>query len=135
MKKIYILIGAVLILVLIIMCWFFVFQYYDFAQNLGKKSEEVALEEKSRFIGTWETEFIEGDGQFIGTNGILAFHIDGTGLIGGLSSTWDIKDGPLVIDYYDGVASVMYNYSFSEDETVLTLSNSNTFLVYEKIED
>ncbi|MHA1969020.1 MAG: hypothetical protein ACW964_14605 [Candidatus Hodarchaeales archaeon] len=134
MKKIYILVGAVLLLVLIIMCWFFIFQYFDFAQNLGKKSEGVALIESSRFIGNWETDFIEGDDRFIGYNGILIFHGDKTGSIGGLTSTWDIKEGQLIIYYYEGMASVTYDYSFSEDEKHLTLTNSNGFLEYIKIE-
>ena len=93
MKKIYILVGAVLLLVLIIMCWFFIFHYYDFARNIGKKAHDAAFNEKSRFIGTWETEFIQGDTRFIGQNGILIFHADETGSIGGLSSTWKMKDG------------------------------------------
>ena len=135
MKKIYILVGAVLLLVLIIMCWFFIFQYYDFAQNLGKKSEEAALQESSRFIGTWETDFIEGDIRFIGYNGILIFHGDKTGSIGGLPSTWDLKEGQqLIIYYYEGISLVTYDYSFSEDEKRLTLTNSNGFLEYLKIE-
>lgn len=132
MKKIYIIVGAVLLLVLIIMCWFFIFQYYDFAQNLGKKSEEAALQESSMFIGTWETDFIEGDTRFIGYNGILNFHGDKTGSIGGLPSTWELEEGSLIIYYYEGISSVKYDYSFSEDETHLTLTNSNGFLEYLK---
>ena len=135
MKKIYILVGAVLLLVLIIMCWFFIFQYYDFAQNLGKKSKEAALQESSRFIGIWETDFIEGDARFIGYNGILIFHGDKIGSIGGLPSTWELKEDKLIIYYYEGVSSVTYDYSFSEDETRLTLINSNGFLEYFKRED
>jgi len=133
MKKIYIFVGAVLVLVLILMCWFFVFQYYDFAQNLGKTSEEVAMQERSRFIGTWETELIEDDSWFIGYNGILIFHGDKTGSIGGLSSTWDLIGGQLIIYYNEGISSVKYDYSFSEDETRLTLRNSNVILDYLKI--
>jgi len=134
MKKIYILVGAVLLLVLVIMCWFFIFQYYDFAQNLGKKSEEAALQESSRFIGTWETDFIEGDTRLIGYNGILIFHGDKTGSIGGLPSTWELKEGQVIIYYYEGISSVTYDYSFSEEETHLTLTNSNGFLEYFKSE-
>ena len=134
MKKIYILVGAVLLLVLIIMCWFFIFQYYDFAQILGKKSEEAALQESSRFIGTWETDFIEGDIRFIGYNGILIFHGDKTGSIGGLPSTWDLKEDQLIIYYYEGMSSVTYDYSFSEDEKSLNLINSKGLLEYFKKE-
>ncbi len=134
MKKIYILAGAVLLLVLIIMCWFFIFQYFDFAQNLGKKSEEAALIESSRFIGTWESDFIEGDVRFIGYNGILIFHGDKTGSIGGITSTWELKESQLIIYYYKGISSVTYDFSFSEDEKHLILTNSNGFLKYIKIE-
>jgi hypothetical protein len=116
------------------MCWFFIFQYYDFAQNLGNKLEEAAMQERSRFIGTWETDFIEGDTRFIGYNGILIFHGDKTGSIGGLPSTWELTEGQVIIYYYEEISSVTYDYSFSEDETHLTLTNSNGFLEYLKSE-
>jgi len=132
MKKIYILAGAVFLLVLILMCWFFIFNYYEFATNLGKKSKDAALNEESRFIGTWETEYIEEDNRFIGFNGIYVFSSDGTGSIGGLSSTWDVEEGKLIIYYYERISSVSYEYSFSEDESILTLSNSNGFLEFTK---
>ena len=133
MKKIYILAGAVLLLVLILMCWFFIFNYYDFATNIGKKSDEAALNEKSRFIGTWETEFIPGDSRFIGTNGIFIFHLDGTGSIGGLQSTWDIDEGQLIIYYNDGISSITYDYSFSDDENTLILSNYKGLLDFTRV--
>lgn len=135
MKKIYIVVGAVLIFVLILMCWFFGFQYYDFASNISKKSEEAAMQERSRFIGAWETEFIEGDARFIGYNGILIFHADKIGSIGGLPSIWDLAEGQLKIYYNEGISSVTYDYSFSEDKTRLKLTNSNGFLDYLKKED
>ena len=121
MKKIYILVGAVLLLVLIIMCWFFIFHYYDFARNIGKKADDAAFNEKSRFIGTWETEFIQGDTRFIGQNGILIFHADETGSIGGLSSTWEMKDGQIIIYYYEGISSVTYSYTFSDCQSTQLL--------------
>ena len=78
--------------------------------------------------------FIEGDVRFIGYNGILIFHGDKTGSIGGITSTWELKEGQLIIYYYEGISSVTYDFSFLEDEKRLILTNSNGFLEYIKIE-
>jgi len=133
MKKVYILVGAVLLLVLILMCWLFIFHYYDFATDVGKKSDKASLNEKSRFIGTWETEFIEGDSRFIGTNGIYVFNSGGTGSIGGLPSTWDIDEGQLIIYYNEGLSFVTYGYSFADDDNTLILTKSGVYLEFTRI--
>ena len=41
----------------------------------------------------------------------------------------------IIIYYYEGISSVTYSYTFSDDETRLTLTNSNGFLNYLKNED
>lgn len=124
MKKIYILAGVVLFFVFVIMVWIFFFDFFDFASTLGDKSSDIALDEKSKFIGTWETTYIEDDGRFVGFNGIYIFNTDQTGTVGGLICTWDIVDNKLIISYYEGVATLTYDYEFSNDSNLLILTNT-----------
>jgi hypothetical protein len=124
MKKIYVLAGVVLFFVFVIMVWVFFFDFFDFASTLGDKSSDIALDEKSKFIGTWETTYIEGDERFVGFNGIYIFNTDQTGTIGGLICTWDIIDNKLIIHYYEGIATLTYDYEFSNDGDLLILTNT-----------
>ena len=124
MKKIYILAGVVLFFVFVIMVWIFFFDFFDFASTLGDKSSDIALDEKSKFIGTWETTYIEDDERFVGYNGIYIFNTDQTGTIGGLICTWDIIDNKLIIHYYEGIATLTYDYEFSNDGNLLILTNT-----------
>ena len=124
MKKIYILAGVVLFFVFVIMVWIFFFDFFDFASTLGDKSSDIALDEKSKFIGTWETTYIEGDERFVGYNGIYIFSTDQTGTIGGLVCTWEIIDNKLIIQYYGGIATLTYDYEFSNDGDLLVLTNT-----------
>jgi hypothetical protein len=131
MKKIWILAGVVLFIVLVIMCWMFFGEFFNFAKNLSEGSEGV-IDEKSSFVGTWETTYIEGDNRFVGFNGVYKFYASGAGLIGGLDSTWDIVDNKLVIHYYGGAANLTYDYSFSNEDNTLTITNSNGALEFIK---
>lgn len=131
MKRIFILAGAVLFIVLVIMCWFFLGNVFKFASNLGEESK-IVMDDKNRFVGTWETTYIEGDDRFVGFNGIYNFKTDGTGAIGGLICTWNIENGKLVIDYNEGFSTLTYNYSFSNEDNALTLTNSNGSLEFIK---
>ena len=99
MKKILILAGAVLLFVLLLTAWLFITDFSYFAETLGEGAKEIALDEKSKFIGTWETTYIEGDDRFVGYSGIYKLFSDKTGSIGGLSCTWDIVNDKLVIHY------------------------------------
>jgi hypothetical protein len=99
MKKIFILAGVVLLFVLLLTAWLFIIDFNIFAETLGEGAKEAALDEKSRFIGTWETQYIEVDDRFVGYSGVYIFSADGTGLIGGLVCTWDISDDKLVTHY------------------------------------
>ena len=96
MKKIFILAGAVLLFVLLLTTWLFVIDFSDFAKSLGDKTKDTGTDEKSKFIGTWETAYFESDERFFGYNGIYKFSSDGTGIIGGLICTWDIKNYQLI---------------------------------------
>jgi len=132
MKKIFIFAGAILLFVLLLTAWLFIIDFSIFAEDLGEGVKEGALDEKTRFIGTWETPYIEGDDRFVGYNGIYTFSADGTGSIGGLLCTWDISDGKLVIHYYEGFATLTYDYSFSDDEDTLVLTSSDGSLTFTK---
>ena len=132
MKKIFILAGAILLFVLLSTTWLFIIDFSIFAENLGEGVKEGALDEKTRFIGTWETLHIEGDDRFVGYNGIYTFSADRTGSIGGLLCTWDISDGKLVIHYYEGFATLTYDYSFTDDEDKLVLTSSDDSLTFTK---
>jgi hypothetical protein len=134
MKKIYVLAGIVLFIVFVIMVWVFFGNFFNFANTLGDISSNYTLDEKSKFIGTWETTYIEGDERFVGFNGVYAFNSDQTGFIGGLLCTWNIlyNDSKLVIYYYEGVANLTYNYSFYNDGNTLVLTNSIGSLDFSK---
>jgi len=129
MKKIYILAGVILFIVLVIMCWVFFGNFFDYTKNLSEATKDI-LDEKSKFIGIWETQFFEDDDRFIGSSGIYIFRTDGIGSIGGIESIWDIIDKKLVVHCYEGVVILNYDYLFSNDEKTLTLTNSNGELVF-----
>jgi hypothetical protein len=132
MKKILILAGFVLLFVLLLSAWLFIIDFGQFAESIGKGAGDIALEEKTKFIGTWETTYIEDDERFIGFNGIYQFNTDGTGVFGSLISTWEIVENKLIIKYYEGFASKTYEYLFSDDNTLLTLIDSNGALDFTK---
>ena len=133
MKKIFILAGAILLFVLLSTTWLFMIDFSIFAENLGEGVKEGALDEKTRFIGTWETTYIEDDDRFVGYNGIYRFSSGGTGSIGGLLCSWDISDDNLVIHYYEGIATLTYVYSFSDDGDTLVLTDSNGSLQFSRV--
>ena len=135
MKKIFIVVGIILFFVLMLMAKLFIIDFSKFAESLGEGAEKAASIEKSKFIGTWETPYIEDDERFVGYNGIYTFSSDGTGSIGGLLCTWVISDNKLVIHYYEGIATLTYDYSFSEDFETFTLTDSNGILVFSKQSD
>ena len=115
------------------MVWVFFFNFYDFATNLGEGAEQASSDEKTKFIGEWITEYMPGDERFVGNNGVYIFSSDETGSIGGLPCTWELSNGQLLIDYYEGFRSITYDYSFSNDDNILTLTNSIGTLEFTKI--
>lgn len=132
MNKVYILMGVVLLIVFIIFCWFFIFHFYEFADTLGDESQNIALGEKGKFIGKWETEFVGDENSLIGFSGIYSFSANETGTIGGYEATWNASDGQLTIIYLEGTMTKTYDYSFSEDYEQLTLTDSYGTLVFSK---
>ena len=87
------------------------------SDTVKKSTAPVSLiPEKNKFIGTWK----EGNATFI-------FFSDGTGSMPeGVSITWDIKDGKLVITTSNQVSAstYAYSYSFSDNDTSLSLTST-----------
>jgi hypothetical protein len=94
------------------------FSQLAFPSDKTKKSTVTVSPslEKHQFIGTWK----EGNATFI-------FFSDGTGSMPeGVSITWDIKDGKLVITTSNQVSAstYAYSYSFSDNDTSLSLTST-----------
>ena len=88
----------------------------DTIKTTGASTSVTA--EKNKFVGTWK----EGNATFI-------FFSDGTGALPeGVSTTWDIKDGKLVITTSNQLSTYTYSYSFSNNDKNLTLTSTNETL-------
>jgi len=73
--------------------------------------------EKNKLVGTWVN---------ISTKGIVTtmnLFSNGTSAINTMSSTWDLKDGKLVIRL-DATSSLVYNYVFSDNNSTLSLTST-----------
>jgi len=83
-----------------------------------------SLSEKNKFVGTWVTQ--EKTNPMDGSNytDTVTFYENGSYAsttlgIHNIPGTWDLKNGKLAINtYYPGT----YHYSFSNNNTVLTLT-------------
>jgi len=77
--------------------------------------------EKNKFVGTWKTNSTES---FNPANlGTVIFFSDGTLSLSGLGGMkYEIKDGKLVISTNNNELQYTFEYSFSNSNTVLTLS-------------
>jgi len=71
--------------------------------------------EKNKFVGTWNTIYET-----------YTFFSDGTCSISGLSGTYDIKDGKLVINAME--LMLTFSYLFSNNDNTLTLTMTNSGL-------
>ena len=76
--------------------------------------------------GCNEINLFSGDDRFVGTwksNGsTITFFSDGTGSELSMSFQWEIKDNKLVREMFQGEASIVYDYQFSDNDTTLTLT-------------
>jgi hypothetical protein len=122
MNKIFLFVGIVLCAVLLLMGWIFIGEFSGFADTLEEGSEEIALDEKSKFVGDWETS----------TAQTYMFSISGTGAKSGMQFFWDLVDGRLVINYQEIASSITYDYSFSNDHSMLTLEDSYDEIILTK---
>ena len=122
MKKILIITGVISVLVLILFGMLFVGGFGSFAQLLGEKSQEISVDEKTRFIGMWES----------GDEGKITFLTDGTYSTDDDEGSFMIKSEKLILTRYYFGTKEEYNYSFSDDGEKLTLTNSDSYVVFIK---
>ena len=131
MKKILIFAGIILLCVLILSAWFFIGNLGNFTQFLGRESTEIFANEKSRFIGTWETN----DTLFTYT-----FKSDGSFIYNHVQGTYEINENNRVLLIYgpdEESSSLNYSYQFSTDDTILNLYDVDTLeatIVLKKIQ-
>ena len=86
----------------------------------GCLSGTVSHSEADRFNGTWKT----------GQGLIFIFHKNGTCMMQGWVSgtgTWNISDNKLFVtlEFTGGKNYMAYDYKFSNDDTVLTLTDAS----------
>ena len=86
-------------------------------------------DEESRFIGTWNSEV---NPKIIPVT--LVLNSDGTSNMGGLISTWELKNGQLIITASELELVSTFDYFFSENDTILhlRLEGNDVFYVYLK---
>jgi len=121
LKKILIFAGIILLCVLILSTWFFIGNLGNFAQFLDKESTDIFANEKSRFIGSWETtkDF-----------SLYTFKPDGSFTYNYIQGAYEIKqNNTLILNYESDEDSsiLLYKYHFSNDDTALTLANADDF--------
>jgi len=119
LKKILIFAGVIFICVLILSAWFFIGNLGNFAQSLGKESTDIFANEKSRFIGPWETTK---------DSSLYTFKPDGSFTYASIQGTYEInKNNTVLLNYdsYEDSPSLLYMYHFSNDDAILTLTNAD----------
>ena len=117
MKNILIFAGIILLCVLILSAWFFIGNLGNFAQFLGKESTDIFANEKSRFIGSWEATK---------NSSLYMFKPDGSFIFSSKQGDYEInKNNTVLLNYgsYEDFSTLRYTYQFSNDDTILTLTN------------
>ena len=132
MNKILIFAGIIFLCVLILSAWFFIGNLGNFAQFLGKESTDIFANEKSRFIGSWETTE---------DSSLYTFKPDGSFTYNYIQGTYEInKNNTVLLNYdsYEDSSSLLYTYQFSADDRILTLfdvDNLENHLIFTKIQE
>ena len=98
-----------LVIVISIILWTILFS----GCNEKEINNNITPSEEDRFIGTWKSER--------GALTITFFSDDDCSFFG-LSGYWEIKDEKLVITTYEVEQNIIYDYSFSNDDKTLTLT-------------
>jgi len=131
LKKILLFAGIILLCVLILSTWFFIGNLGNFAKFLGKESENTFVDEKTRFVGTWESTK---------DSSRYTFKTDGSFTYSYMHGTYEINENNILLLNYDhdeDSNSSNYNYQFSTDDTILTLYDIDTLeaaIVLKKIQ-
>jgi len=83
--------------------------------------------EESRFVGTWKSE---DNPKIIPVT--LVLNSDGTSLVSDMNGTWELKDGQLIVILGNNDLVSVFDYFFTEDDTVLhlRLSGNEEFDIY-----
>lgn len=95
---------------------------------------DLFLSDDDRLLGSWNTYdlLIENIGEVPAvftffTNGSLKIHLQfGGGFDVSSEGTWDMKDGVFSMEIEDVLSMTSYRYRFTEDNTVLTLTEIDT---------
>jgi hypothetical protein len=132
MNKIWILVGIILFICFLLGAWVFLGEFNLFSKKIGEGSKDIVLPDKTKIIGTWETQYNSSDRDFIGLNGIYSFSSDDKATIGGISCTWILSDSDLVITIDENSEQFIYNYMLSNDGATFTLSKSDKTYVFVK---
>ena len=72
--------------------------------------------DESKFVGTWESP---GQSSY-------SFFSDGTCSHSYMGGTYMVKEGQLVVTFTSPRYSILYDYSFSNDNTTLALTEANS---------
>ncbi len=132
MKKIWILAGIILLIVLLLGSWLFVIKFGGFANFLGEKSSSIQNSTKYDFVGIWETENPDINNFIIGEGGRYSFLLTGKGTFGGISGNWNISDSKLYINCTEEL-SYIYGYRFSKEKDTLNLTIDGSEIEFKKI--
>jgi hypothetical protein len=81
-------------------------------------NQSVIKTEKDRFVGTWKNINSTSNWTYI-------FFSNGTFADGFFQGNYEIKDEKLVMNYSEGMG-ITYNYSFSNNDKILTLTPLET---------
>ena len=114
MNKVWLVAGVVLLCVVLLGAWFFVVDLGGFSQFLGKKTKQVIQDEPLRFVGTWNAPGY----------GTITFFATQTYRKGVEEEAWKLRNETLLLYEFDqSQPSVLYHYSFSENDTQLQLTD------------
>lgn len=121
MNKILVITGIIVFITLILSAVIFIGGFGNFAKNLGDKSKNINLDEKTYFIGTWSSD----------TNQI-SFLSDGTFTTPTDQGAYQIKNNQVVLTYNYYGTTEKYDYSFSDEKTTLYLTKNSQTDIYDK---
>lgn len=131
MKKIWVLLGGILLFVLILGLWLFIWEFGGLANLLGDKSSDIQDNSKLDFVGNWNTENLSNDSLLVGVGGTYSFSSAGTGTFGGIKGNWRVIDNILNINCTDKT-NYEYYFRFSKDKNSLFLTCNNVEIEFVK---
>ena len=117
MNKIFLVAGIIIVCLLMLGAWFFVGGLGGWSQLLGEKSKGTYGSEQMKFVGVWYEGAEFGSISFSSTGSFRKSVFDGT---------WKLESGNVQLYGLEGRQYwTSYTYSFSNDDTLLTLTEPN----------